>query len=110
GGEEALSVDIDLAVAVLLEELEYPTVEVVAIVRDVVLVQDVRDVEPAAPQLVRDAPVIDLAVGLHVVQQAVDVLLEDLVLGAALAHAGDEDRLATLRVADLDPDPVPDRK
>src|SRR2546430_8899464 len=90
---EALAVDLHHPVAVLLEELEDPTVEVVALLRDVVLVQDVRDVEPAAPQVVRDAPVIDLAGSLHVVQQAVDVLLEDLVLCAALANDGEEYRL-----------------
>src|SRR5207249_4920506 len=89
---EALAVDLDHAVTVLLEELEDPAVEVVAFLRDVVLVQDVRNVEPAAPQLVHDAPVIDLAVGLHVVEQTLDVLLEDVVLGTSLAHAGDEDR------------------
>src|SRR5256885_181540 len=104
---EALAVDLDHSVAVLLEELEDPTVEVVALLRDIVLVQNVRNVEPAAPQLVHDAPVVDLAVGLHVVEQALDVLLEDLVLGAAFAHTGDEDRFAVLRIPDLDPDPIP---
>src|SRR5207253_8959683 len=104
---EALAVDLDHSVAVLLKELEVPAVEVVALLRDVVLVQDVRYVEPAATQLVHDAPVVELAVGLHVVEQALDVLLEDLVLGAALADAGDEDRFAVLRIPDLGPDPIP---
>src|SRR5437870_8630452 len=104
---EALAVYLDHAVTVLLEELEDPAVEVVAFLRDVVLVQDVRNVEPAAPQLVHDAPVIDLAVGLHVVEQALGILLEDVVLGASLAHTGDEDRSAVLRVPDLAPAPAP---